>query len=125
MKRLMVALGIGAIVLSTGCAPDRAQWMTQAASKQAQVATQDIGTVGQVKQASANGAQMLRLLVTTTQSLPPSPPSSVDSQNRVGFVMGASNLADGLAAIGNSQKTTNLLLPVWLCAATTAKKRSR
>jgi hypothetical protein len=77
--------------------------MEQAASKQAQVATQDIGTVQQVKQAATNGAQMLRLLVTTTQSLPPSPPSSVDSQNRVGFVMGASNLADGLAAIGKSQ----------------------
>ena len=103
MKRLMAVLGIGTVLLSIGCAPDRAQWMTQAASKQAQVGTQDIGTVEQVKQASANGAQMLRLLVTTTQSLPPSPPSSVDSQNRVGFVMGASNLADGLAAIGNSQ----------------------
>ena len=89
MKRLMAVFAIGAVLLGTGCAPDRAQWITQAANKQAQVATQDIGTVEQVKQASANGAQILRLLVTTAQSLPPSPPSSVDSQNRVGFAMGA------------------------------------
>lgn len=77
--------------------------MAQAASAQAQVATQDIGTVEQVKQASANGAQMLRQLVTMLQSMPPSPPLSAESRNRVGFVIGASNLADGLAAIGNSQ----------------------
>ena len=51
MKRLMAVLSISAALLSTGCAPDRAQWMAQAASTQAQVATQDIGSVEQVKQA--------------------------------------------------------------------------
>lgn len=42
--------------------------MTQAANKQAQVVTQDIGAVEQVKQASAQSAQVLRMLALKAQS---------------------------------------------------------
>jgi hypothetical protein len=104
MKGLMAVLGIGgAALLSTGCAPDRAQWMAQAPSAQAQVATQDIGNVNQVKQASAQSAPVLRMLAIKAQSAAAAAPNAADPQFVTAFVMGASDLADGLAAIGNSQ----------------------
>ena len=91
-------VGLGALFLGSGCAPNRDQWMQQAASKQAQAATQDIGNVEQVKQEAAQGAQALRALALKTVSI-----STVDPKVRESFVLTASDLADGLQTIGNSQ----------------------
>ena len=95
MKATCAAL---CVTLITACAPDRTQWMAQAARNEAQSGTADIGSVEQVKAASAQSAQVLRALAVHAQSF-----TKVAPAVRNGFIAGASDLADGLAAIGASQ----------------------
>jgi hypothetical protein len=103
MERLIALLGIGAILTGAGCASNRAEWMTHAASTQAHLATQDLGSVEQVKLGSLRAAQILREVMAKTESEAAKDPTKVDPQVLRGFIAGSSSLADGLAAIGNSQ----------------------
>jgi hypothetical protein len=95
---ILIAWLIVALVDVPGCAPDRSQWMSQAADQQAKVATGQIGSVDEVK-AEAQGAGLLNGLAAAALKKP----SASNMRVAAAFASDAFEVSAGLQAIAESQ----------------------
>ncbi len=97
-SQALVALVLGQLVVWTGCAPDRSQWMEQAASQQAQIATGGIGSQQEVRTQARQGAGLLRGLSAMMLKNP-----QISSHVATAFQADCTQLSSGLDAIADSQ----------------------
>jgi hypothetical protein len=65
-------------LLIVGCAPNRAEWMAQAASQQAQTGTSDIGTIDQIRAQAADGGRVLDIWAQAFLSMAVDPNQKAD-----------------------------------------------
>jgi hypothetical protein len=93
-----LAFFVSVLFVLSGCAPNRAQWMAQAAQQQAKVATGPIGTPDTVRTQAAQGAAVLNALAANIASNPPAGSKQVASA----FVNDAAEISSGLRAIADT-----------------------
>ena len=93
-----LAFFISTLLILPACAPNRAQWMAQAAQQQAKVATGPIGSPDTVRAQAAQGSAMLNLLAANIASHPPAGKQQVASA----FVSDAGEISSGLRAIADT-----------------------
>jgi len=102
-RRFMSRLGlVTAAVSFIACAPDRSQWMARAAKNQATLATEDIGTVDQVR----HGAKQEATFLTAMESAIYGNADKYAPQERAAYLALAQDdaeIASGLEAIADSQ----------------------
>lgn len=101
-RRLNPALlaGLMATVVNVaGCAPNRAEWMSQAAQQQAKLATGPIGNEQEVKVESRQGALMVNSLAADLSK------AAQGSQQQIAqaFAQDTAQISGGLDAIADSQ----------------------
>jgi hypothetical protein len=99
INRALIAWIVGVLISVPGCAPNRNQWMSQAATQQAALATESIGDVQRVKAEAREGAAMLNGLSAAAQNKPPAGNQQVASA----FASDATEVSSGLQAIAESQ----------------------
>lgn len=93
-----LAFFISTLLILSACAPNRAQWMAQAAQQQAKVATGPIGSPDTVRAQAAQGAAILNALAADIASNPPAGKQQVASE----FVNDAGEISSGLRAIADT-----------------------
>lgn len=98
-RPILIAWLIVALFNVPGCAPDRSQWMSQAADQQAKVATSQIGSVEEVKAEARQAAELLNGLAAAALNKPPAGNQKVASA----FSSDAFEISAGLRAIAESQ----------------------
>ena len=98
-RPVLIAWLIAALIDLPGCAPDRSQWMSQAASQQAKVATNQIGSVEEVRTEARQAAGLLNGLAASALKNPPAGNQQVASA----FSSDAMEVSSGLRAIAESQ----------------------
>lgn len=96
-------------LLLSGCAPNRAEWMSQAATQQAQAATGSIGDEQEVKKESRVAAQVLRTLSDDASNAAAGP----NQQAAIAFAQDAILISSGLDAIADSQTDEQFTQAVW------------
>lgn len=96
--RNRLALFIGALAVLTSCAPNRAQWMQNAAQQQAKAATDPIGTPATVRMQAAQGALVLNALAALVSKNPPAGQQQVVAA----FANDAGEIASGLHSIAET-----------------------
>jgi hypothetical protein len=95
----LIASTVVVLISSPGCAPNRNQWMSQAATQQAARATESIGDVQRVRTEAREGAAMLNGLSAAAQNKPP----AGNQQVAYAFARDAVEVSSGLQAIADSQ----------------------
>ena len=95
-SQVLVAWIIAQMIVLGGCAPDRAQWMAQAANQEAGTATAEIGNPQEVKSQAKAGAEMLRQMAALMQK---SASTRKQQQIASSFGQDTDQLAAGLDAI--------------------------
>jgi hypothetical protein len=108
-RGILVALLICSLIWPTGCAPNRQQWMSQAAQGQAKLATGPIGDQQEVKKESRVAAQVLRKLSADASNSAPGP----NKQAVLMFAQDATLISGGLDAIAESQTDEQFTEAVW------------
>jgi hypothetical protein len=99
-RSLLIAWLVAKLVDAPGCAaPNRGQWMSQAAKQQAKLATSQIGSVEEVKAQARQAAGLLNALAEAALSKPPAGNQQVASA----FSHDALEVSSGLQAIAESQ----------------------
>src|SRR5579864_5442908 len=93
-RPVLIAWLIAALIDLPGCAPDRSQWMSQAASQQAKVATNQIGSVEEVRTEARQAAGLLNGLAASALKNPPAGNQQVASA----FSSDAMEVSSGLRA---------------------------
>jgi hypothetical protein len=98
-RPILIAWLIAALIDLPGCAPDRSQWMSQAANQQAKVGTDQIGSVAEVKTEARQASELLKGLTAAALKNPPAGNQQVASA----FSSDAMEVSAGLQAIAESQ----------------------
>ncbi|MBV8137744.1 MAG: hypothetical protein JO121_19265 [Deltaproteobacteria bacterium] len=99
VRSVLIAYVIAALINLPSCAPNRGQWMSQAANQQAKVATDQIGTVEDVKAQARQAAQLLNGLSAAALNKPP----GGNQQVAQAFADDVSEVSSGLQAIAESR----------------------
>jgi hypothetical protein len=94
----MLACFVVALAVLTSCAPNRAQWMQNAAQQQARAATDPIGTPDSVRGQAAQGAVVLNTLAALVSKNPP----AAQQQVVAAFANDAGEISSGLHAIAET-----------------------
>jgi hypothetical protein len=116
-RLLLTSWLIAGLVSLPGCALDRSQWMSQAAGEQAKAATNDIGTVQQVKTEAQQAAGLLNGLAAYALQKPP----GGNQQVATAFYSDAMQVSSGLQAIAQSQTDEAFTRAVFAMCERTAK----
>lgn len=104
-----------ALTAFPACAPNRAQWMQQAAKEQATTATSPIGNEQQVRQQAAVASVLLDRLTATVQANPKLAQNQVAAQ----FATDSMQISSGLRAIAESHTDSQFTSAVFaMCAPT-------
>jgi len=98
-------------LLLFGCAPNREEWMSRAATQQAQVATGSIGNEQKIRNESRFGAQVLRTL--SEQASKAAPNAGQNKQAAIAFAQNAILISSGLDSIADSQTDAQFTEAVW------------
>ncbi len=98
-RKVIVALAIVTLVTLAACAPNRNQVMSEAATRQASLATESIGDVPKVKDEARQGAEVLRTLAAAFVKKPP----GGDQQGAISFAEYSGEISAGLQAIADSR----------------------
>jgi hypothetical protein len=98
-NRALIAWIVLVLISAPACAPNRNQWMSQAATQQATLATESIGDVQRVKAQAREGAAVLNGLAAAAQKKAP----AGNQQVAAAFARDAVEVSSGLQAIADSQ----------------------
>jgi hypothetical protein len=109
IRTIPTAFLVCSLIWLPGCAPNREEWMSQAATQQAQAATGSIRDEQEVKKESRVAAQVLRTLSEDASNAGAGP----NQQAAIAFAQDAVLISSGLDAIADSQTDEQFTHAVW------------